>query len=319
VRIAPIFLAAIATGLFIIPGIGQTGNQEPARGAESNAAGSPARMVDLNLLVLDKEKHPLIKLDRAAFQVFENGAPQTIQSVSGEDGPVSLCLLIDESGSTKAMRDPIGDAVVSLVKNLPAGSEVMLVRFADAAYLDLPFTPASSVEPAKLRQLNSRGGTALFDALIAAEDYVQKNAHQNRRALVVISDGGENASTVSLLQTTQRVLMPGAPMLYALSTRDEKAYPAEKIRDERRLTILAKVSGGMILSARNANDMAHGTDQISAMIRSQVVLSYASTDPVRDRRFRKLEVRIQPLDKQTEIHVSTGYYALEASAGGSAK
>jgi VWFA-related protein len=273
--------------------------------------------VNLNLLVLDKEKHPITGLDGAAFQVFENGAQQTIQSLTGIDGPVSLCLLIDESGSTLAMRQPIGDAAVALVKDLPAGSEVMQVRFADAAYLDLPFTPASSVDPAKIRQLNSRGGTALFDALIAAEDYVQKNARQKRRALVLISDGGENASKLDLDQTRRRFLKPGAPMLYALSTRDEKAYPGEKMRDERRLKILANGSGGVILPARNAKEMERSTDEISAMIRSQYVLSYASTDPVHDRRFRKLEVRLQQPDKRAEVHAPAGYYALGTDAKGS--
>lgn len=313
-KAAFIFLAVGGVWFSTLSGVGQTENQGTAIHPAREAYVAPARIVDLNVLILDRDKHPVTGLGAAAFQVSEDGAPQAIQSVTGADGPVSLCLLVDQSGSTKTMRQPIVDAVVALVKGLPAGSEVMVVHFADEAYLDIPFTPVESVDPAKLRQMESRGGTALYDALMAAENSVLVKAHQKRRTLVIISDGGDNASKLSLEQAAQRLERLGAPLIYALRSSGGDRFPSESSHEERVLKLLTKVGGGVTLVAGNAKDMARKAEEISAMISSQVVLSFASADTANPERFHKLDVLRPGGAKGEEVHAVPGFFAMKLGA-----
>ena len=291
-----IALAAFAATL---PAIGQTGNP--------TAPATVPRTVDLNVLVLDRDHHPVTELTNSAFTITEDGAPRTIQTVAAAEGPVSLCLLIDESGSTNGERGPIGEAAAALVKDLPAGSEVMVVRFSNAAYLDLPFTPASSVDPEKLTTLTSRGGTAMFDALVKAEINLLANAHRKRRAMVLITDGGDNASRLSGEQAMQRLIRSGAPFLYALSVPGKTEYREDISRDSDRLKKLFKIAGGFVLRAKNPNDLSPLVDEISEMIRSQYVLSFLPEN-IPDGTMHKLEAKINQLDKRDEIQTLSGFY-----------
>jgi Ca-activated chloride channel family protein len=275
--------------------------------------------VDLNLLVLDREHHPVTGLTNSAFTITEDGAPRAIQSVAPAAGPVSLCLLIDESGSTYGVRGPIGEAAMALVRDLPAGSEVMVVNFADRAHLYLPFTPASLIPPERLTTLTSRGATAMFDGLVAAEIYLLANAHQKRRAMVLISDGGDNASNFSGEQAMQRLIRPGAPLLYALSVPNKRDSSEEVSRSAGRLKNLFELAGGLTLSAVNASDMARLAQEISAMVRGQYVVSFVPGEAVRNGKMHKLEVKITPADKHEEIHTLAGYYAGEPGTENIAK
>lgn len=305
-KAALIFLVAGGFGYSAYWAVGQTADREAPAHPARNAYVAPTRTVDLNVLVLDREKHPEPNLDGARFQVLEDGVSRTIESVTGADGPVSLCLLVDESGSTKAMSRPIVDAEVALVQGLPAGSEVMVVHFADRAYLDIPFTPVASVDQVKLRQMSSRGGTALSDAVVAADVYVMAGAHQKRRALVIISDGGDNASTLNMEQAIVRISRLGAPLIYALGPQDANESPANREHSERNLKMLTRAGGGVALIAYNAKDMARMTDEISAMIASQVVISFASAEAASAGQWHKLEVR-RAGDKRQEVHALAGY------------
>jgi VWFA-related protein len=292
--------------------VGQAGKQEPGLHPKADANGGPGHIVDLNVLVVDRDKHPVSGVDGKALQILDDGMSRTIESVTGTDGPISLCLLVDQSGSTKSMRQPISDAAVALVKGLPTGSEVMVVHFADNAFLDVPFTPVSAVDWSKVRLMESRGGTALFDALVAAEDSILAKARQKRRALVIISDGGDNASKLSLEQAARRLAWPvGAPMIYALRLSDGDEYPAESYHEERTLKTLTKAGGGVTLVARNAKEMAQKAEEISAMIGSQVAISFTSPDAENPGRFHKLDVRRAQGAKGEEVHAMPGFFALK--------
>jgi Ca-activated chloride channel homolog len=304
-----IFLVAGGVWFSAFFAAGQAQNSGAAVHPARKAYVSPARVVDLNVLVLDHEKQPVNGLDGKRFEVAEDGAAQTIDTVTGAGGPVSLCLVVDESGSTKAMRQPIIDAVVALVKGLPADSEVMVVHFADRAYLDIPFTPVTTVDQAKLRQMESRGGTALYDALVAAEGYVLAKARQKRRALVILSDGGDNASMLDLKEAINRISAPGAPLIYALGFADERDSPSQHYRDEEGLKMLAREAGGVTFNAKNAGEMARRAEEISDMIGSQIVLSYASPEVENSGRWHKLDVRVTGADKREEVHAMWGFTA----------
>lgn len=310
---ALIFLVVTSVSLLTSQSAAQQSNQAPQNLSAKVATSASVRTVDLNVLVLDHEKRPEPNLDGTKFQVSEDGALRSIESVTGADAPVSLCLLIDNSGSTHAMQQSIVDAGVALVKGLPAGSEVMVVHFADNAYLDVPFTPISSVDWSKVRLMESRGGTALYDALVSAENSILAKAHQKRRALVVISDGGDNASKLNLEQAAFRVSVPGSPLIYALAPESEGESPANKEHSERNLKMLTKAGGGITMMARNGKEMASKAEQILVMIDSQIVLSFVSSDPANPEQFHKLDVRFPAGEKREEIHVMPGFYLAKQS------
>jgi Ca-activated chloride channel family protein len=308
-------LIGLAAVFATVPALAQPGNRPSIPLSVPNRVGTFVRAdwpkIDLNILVLDRDRHPQSGLDASAFQVSENGTPQTIQTVATADAPVSLCLLIDQSGSVRTIRPAVVKAAAVLVNQLPAGSEVMLVSFADSAYVDLALTPASSVNIGQSLRPESRGGTALFDGIIATESYFLTHAHQKRRALVLFSDGGENASNRSLEEVQRFLLTPSSPVLYALGFPDESAQDSssQSARDAGRLKTLAKMGGGIALFARNGTDLLARAEEVSTMIRSQYVIAYNSTNAVRDGRLLKLEVRMAQANKRMEIHGLSGYFA----------
>jgi VWFA-related protein len=194
----------------------------------------------------------------------------------------------------------------------------MVVHFADRAYLDVPFTPVSSVDWSKVRFMESRGGTALYDAVVAAEDFVEAKAHQKRRAIVIISDGEDNASSLNLEQAARRISELSAPLIYGLRFSEEHDFPAEVEHAEKALKTLTRASGGVMLIAGNAKDMARRVEEISDMIGGQMTISFASANVASPGRFHKLDVRVAERDKREEVHAMPGYYEGRPGSGKSA-
>ena len=314
-KVSFIFLAVVSVWLSTFSAVGQTEKQEAAVPSATDGNGPPGHIVELNVLVVDRDKHPVAGLDGKSLQILDDGTSRTIASVSGAEGPISLCLVVDDSGSTFPMRQPMIDSVVALEKALPTGSELELVHFADKAFLDIPFTPVALVDEAKLRMMESRGGTAMVDAVVASVNSVLANAHNKRRALVIISDGGDNKSTLNVEQAVRRMEVLGAPMLYALGFPNEKESHEGNYANERRLKLLTKYGGGGVtLIAKNAKEIAKMTEEISAMIGSQVAISFTSPDTENPGRFHKLEVRRSQGAKGEEVYAMPGFFAMKPAA-----
>lgn len=206
-------------------------------GASSSAIPAVNRswpVVNLNVVVLGNDEAPQ-KVDEQEFRLFEDGAERPLQFRDSPDSAVSLALLIDSSGSIFKRKPAIISAVTAIVKAMPAGSEAMAagseamaVLFSNQAYLDLPFTPVSKVDFSFLDRLQANGPTGLYDAVAATEDYVIVHAKYARRALVILSDGEDNASHVSRRVAFWRMEQPDAPVVYAcpVSKAGIRACPA---------------------------------------------------------------------------------------------
>ena len=261
--------------------------------------------VDLNVLVLASHGAPQ-KIEEREFELLQDGTKHPLDVGSSPDSPVSLALVIDSSGSIFKRKDEIAAAVKTIVKALPDGSEVMAVLFADLAFLDVPFTPCSKVDFSFLEHLDGRGGTALFDAVVATENYVAAKARYPRRALVVISDGGDNGSTLSLAQAIVRMQWPGAPMLYAVHVHNSGLKYGGAYRGKRIMELLAEATGGIAFTTKE-KDIQSAVEGITGMIRDQYVLHFTAADPARDRRASKLEVRLP--NKDLQIHAQPTYFA----------
>ena len=263
--------------------------------------------VDLNVVVVDKSGQPQGSLDKSAFHVFENGTERPIDSVAAGDAPISLALLIDTSGSTYGNRDTVAAVATAVIRSLPPGSEVMAVLFSNIAFIDLPFTPAQPAPVRFLERLDSRGATAFYDALVATENHIAANAKNPRRAIVVLSDGSDNASTLNLAQAIRRIQEePDAPTVYFVGMPEPRAHFNERFRSHRIIELLTSRVGGVEIAAGKDLDAAGLSARVAALIRSQFVISFTAAGAPDDR-YRKLEVRVDPAN--LEIHALQGYFA----------
>jgi VWFA-related protein len=265
--------------------------------------------VNLNVVVTDKHGAPQ-KVDEQAFHLFEDGAARPLHLRDSADSPVSLALIIDSSGSIYKRKPEIVSAVNTIIHALPAESEVMAVLFADQAYMDLPLTPVSKVDYSFLDRLDARGPTALWDAVVATENHFVAHAMYARRALVILSDGEDNASRVTEDRTLRSIEQPGSPTVYLCTVRDtRKTLEAlgESTRGHRILNFLAKRGGGMVFHLDP--DPVSAATQIVSAVRSQYVLQFTAADPTRNGKAHKLEVRLSV--KGLQIHELPSYFAPE--------
>jgi Ca-activated chloride channel family protein len=280
---------------------------------QSDAASRPATPVandswpevNLNVVVLDKQGVPQ-KVNEREFQLFEDDAERPLHFLGSADSPVSLALIIDTSGSMYNRQGSITAAVHAILNGLPNGSEVMAVLFADEAFLDLPFTPASGIDYSFLDRLNARGGTTLYDTVVEAEKYFAAHARYVRRAIVLISDGGDNSSHSPRADAIRSLQWPGAPTLYSLHLPDTEVSGVGTRHGKLAMELFAKAGGGVSFTPKE-KDFAPAIARLADMIRSQYVLHFTTADPARDGRAHKLEVRL-PI-KDVEVHALPVYCA----------
>lgn len=260
--------------------------------------------VNLNVVVLDKQGVPQ-NVDERQFQLFEDGKERPLQFLGSPDSPVSLALIIDSSGSIFKRKPAIVAAVTAIIKALPPDSEVMAVLFADQSYLDLPFTPASKVDFSFLDRLQSSGPTALYDAVFATERHFVAHAKYERRALVILSDGEDNASHVSRAAAFSWMEQPGAPAVYVCPPSKANFLQTQESAGLINMSFLARYGGGADFNLDPDPEAAAA--EVAAAIRSQMVVQFTAADPARDAKRHKIELRLP--DKNLQIHVLHQYFA----------
>ena len=274
--------------------------------AAGPAAAAPAGWprVVLNVL-LDTKKGVTASIPVSSLEILEDGTPQEIGSAAGPGSPVSLCILIDVSRSMTSKQSDVRDAAAALVKGLPPGSEVTVSAFAVESDLVLPFTPVEAVDLTLFDRLKFGHHTALIDSVIVAEQYIVKFARYPRRALVLITDGGENASGHGIRDLTHAMEMAGSPFVYALEIFNPYAPTPEE-----RMSVadLFPSAGVRIFRLSVAQDLPEGATDISECINSQYALSYRSALSAPDKRLHKIEVRPSEPDPRIKIDSLPGYY-----------
>src|SRR5262249_23564949 len=165
---------------------------------ETTTFHADARLVVLHASVVDKSGRLLMNLPQSAFHVFENGVEQPIKEFLREDVPGSMGLIIDNSGSMRTKRGRVEAAALSLVKSSNRHDEVFIVNFNDEAFLDQPFTSEIKDLERGLAKIDSRGGTAMRDAIRMSIDYLKENGKRDKKVLLVVTDGDDNNSSMSL-------------------------------------------------------------------------------------------------------------------------
>lgn len=314
------------------PAPGAPGNvppgQQPQQPAQDNPAGEVRRdssgrfvivvrsdEVTLQATVVDTKKHLVTSLQPSNFEVYEDGQVQQITSFRREDIPVSIGMVVDNSGSMRTKRAAVTKAVVNLVQASNPNDEVFIVNFNDEPFLDQDFTNKIDLMREALDRVDSRGGTALYDAVIASADHLAKGARREKKVLLVVTDGDDNESRESLEQAVRTVQNDKGPTIYCigiLSKEDRKRTA------KRALEALSIQTGGVAFFPENLEEVDEISREVARDIRNQYTITYKPSNPRTNGGYRSVKVVAHaPGYHELQVHTRTGYYATEQKTASS--
>ena len=267
---------------------------------------SDTRLVVLHASVTDHRGKLLTDLPQNAFKVYENGQPQQVKVFRREDIPVSLGIIIDDSGSMLSKRARVEAAALAMVRESNPQDEVFVVNFNDEAYLDVPFTSDIHKMEQGLARIDSRGGTAMREAITMSLDYMNKHAGKDKKALMVITDGNDNASSVTLEKVVARANQSDT-LVYAIGLfTEEEKHEASKAR--RALNLLTADTGGLAFYPKEVNEVQTLAVEIAHDIRNQYTIAYSPTIQAYDGSYRQIKVTVDGPGKPT-VRTRSGYFA----------
>ena len=270
---------------------------------------SQVNEVTLSATVLDSRRHLVTNLAPTNFAVFEDNQPQKITSFKREDIPVSIGIVVDNSGSMRTKRAAVTKAVLNLIQASNPQDEVFVVNFNDDPYLDQDFT--NKIPPLReaLERVDSRGGTALYDAVIASADHLAKGAKKEKKVLLVVTDGVDNESRESLESAIRKVQDDNGPTIYTIGILGDE--PGIK-RAKRALQSLSDQTGGVAFFPKDLMEVDEISQEVARDIRNQYSLTYKPTNPRSNGGYRKVKVEARaPGYKDLQVRTRDGYFADE--------
>jgi Ca-activated chloride channel family protein len=278
----------------------------PATADEPTTFTAETRWVILPVSVSDKSGKLITDLQQKAFKVFENGVEQPIKLFRHEDVPISLGIIIDNSGSMREKRQKVEVASVDLVKASNPHDEVFIVNFNDEAYLDVEFTNDIKKMEEGVARIDSRGGTAMREAISMSIDYLKEKAKNHKKVLLVVTDGNDNASTIGLERLVDRARQSEV-LLYAIGLLDEEERREAKAA-KRALNALTQESGGLAFYPKGVTEVDAIALQVAHEIRNQYTIAYSPLNEARDGSFRQIKVVVTG-PGHPQVRTRTGYYA----------
>jgi Ca-activated chloride channel homolog len=275
-------------------------------------------MVVLHATVTDDKGGFVSDLQRDNFRVYEDKVEQKISVFHRQDIPVTMGLVIDNSGSMREKRSQVNAAAITFVRTSNPQDEVFVVNFNDEYYLDLneDFTSDPKELDEALGRIDSRGSTALYDAVIGSLDHLKKG-HRDKRVLLVITDGDDDASRKSF-EYTVKAAQESDAAIYAIGvfSDDDRKNSKKMVRHSKKiLTELAEGTGGMAYFPDNLDQVTPTCEQVAREIRNQYTLGYYPTNPAKDGTFRTVQVQmLSPHGRgKLSVRTRTGYYAQKSA------
>jgi VWFA-related protein len=265
-----------------------------------------AKLVLLHASVVDKNGRLLTNIPQSAFKVFEDGVEQPLRLFRREDVPVSMGIIVDNSGSMSNKRSRVAAAALELVKQSNPEDEVFIVNFNDDAHFDQPLTSDIKKLEAGLARMEARGGTAMRDALSKSINYLKKNGKKDKKVLVVITDGNDNSSDVTLDQVLRQA-RDSEVLIYAVGLLNEEEAREAKSA-QKALKALVDASGGLDYYPKSISDVQEITPRVAHEIRNQYILGYTSSNQALDGTFRQIKVTVTGFGRPT-VRTRNGYYA----------
>ena len=268
--------------------------------------------VDLVLVpvtITDPLNRLVTGLDRQNFAVFEGKEQQEIRHFSSEDAPISLGVIFDVSGSMNNKIDKSKEAVVDFFKTANPQDEFFMVSFADKPEVIADFTNSIEDIQAKMTFLNPSGRTSLLDAIYLGVSKMRQ-AKNEKKALLIISDGGDNHSRYTQNEI-ESLVKEADVMIYAIGLYDIAPRTPEEQMGPQMLANITDVTGGRTFTVDNPNELTDVATKIGIELRNQYVLGYRPTKPVHDGKWHKIKVKLNPPKGLPPLHVyaKTGYYA----------
>src|SRR5580704_5163410 len=292
--------------VLLLCGLAAAQSKQPAPDSESPTFSTDTNWVILPVSVSDKGGKLVTNLQQNSFKVFENGVEQPIKLFRHEDVPISLGIIVDNSGSMKEKRQKVEVASVDLVKASNHHDEVFIVNFNDEAYLDVEFTNDIKKMEEGIARIDSRGGTAMREAISMSIDYLKEKGKNHKKVLLVVTDGNDNASTISLERLVDRARQ-NEILIYTIGLLDEEERREAKSA-KRALNSLTHESGGLAFYPKGTAEVDAIALQVAHEIRNQYTIAYSPLNDARDGSFRQIKVLVNS-SGHPQVRTRTGYYA----------
>ena len=262
--------------------------------------------VTLHATVVDDHNRLITNLTKNDFTVFEDGKPQRITSFRNEDIPVAMGIVIDNSGSMREKRPAVNAAAINLVQSSNPQDLVFVVNFNEDYFLDQDYTAKIPKLKDALERIESRGGTALYDAVVASSDHLKKSGALEKKVLLVVTDGEDNASRESLEQAVRRLEEKNGPTVYTIGLLQEERSK----RARRALREMAEDTGGVAFFPKDLSEVQAITSQIAHDIRNQYTIQYKPSTPQSVGGYRTVKVEANAKGyKRLQVRTRSGYYA----------
>src|SRR5260370_35439668 len=268
--------------------------------------------VDLVLVpvtITDGMDRVVVGLDQRNFQLYEGKQPQEIKHFFSEDAPVSIGVILDMSGSMETKIERAREAVQEFLKAANPQDEIFLITFADTPHLAQDFTQDAGDMQERLLYTNPKGRTALLDAIYMGVAKM-KEAKYQRKALLLISDGGDNHSRYTEGEV-KSLTKEADVLIYSVGGFDREFATREELLGPELLTEITEVTGGRCYTLDNPNYLPTITQHIGLELRNQYVLAYSPNTSKHDGKWRKINVKLTQLPKrapQLYVHARTDYY-----------
>lgn len=303
--------------VFLLPGL-----VCPSTGAQESQAPSTIKietdLVTLTATVLDRGDRPIVDLEKSDFLLYEDGVAQDIAVFQKEDVPVSLGILFDTSGSMVDKIDEVKDAVIHLINTTNAADDIFVMQFSTEAFVVQNFTGDRQALAATIGTLRARGSTALYEAILKGSEYVQHGQHK-KRALIVITDGNDTSSEISLEQALDTAVGTEV-LIYCLGIGHGEHGSFGHLEGLFKGTVdidvlrrFSNLTGGRALLVEGPH-FKHGVDQIdqacqslSAELRRQYALGYYPHNKTHDGKYRRIRVEVRK--EKLKVRARDSYFA----------
>jgi Ca-activated chloride channel family protein len=263
-------------------------------------------LVVFNVTVLDKDGQRITGLTEKDFRVYEDGREEKIKIFHAEDTPATVGIVVDNSGSMTNKRNDVVNAAFAFLNASHPEDEMFVVKFNRRAWLGLPssmpFTSDRTELRATLKDIRAEGTTALYDALKLALDHLEKGSRQ-RKSIVLLSDGGDNAS-VTKLDDVLRLAQQSSATIYCIGIYD----PFQKDRNPSILKKIAQVTGGEAYFPNNTS-LQTVWPRIASAIRGQYTIGYVSSNPATNGGYRRVKITAVRRGRLLDVRTRPGYMA----------
>ena len=291
------------------PGGAADTSAEPALKTHTKPIKVDVDLVLIPVTITDPMNRLVTGLEKDNFSVFEGPNKQEIRHFSSEDAPISLGVIFDMSGSMSNKIDKAREAVVEFFRTANPQDEFFMIAFNDRPELVSDFTSSIEDIQGKLVYTLARGRTSLLDAIYLGLNKMRDAKHQ-KKALLIISDGGDNHSRYTENEI-RSIVKEADVQIYAIGIFDAQPRTEEERLGPTMLSDITDVTGGRTFTIDNPNELADVATKIGIELRNQYVLGYRPTNAVHDGKWRKVKVKLIPPKGLPPLHVyaKTGYYA----------